>query len=320
MPSSISASRRGPWSWLKILASFSVLWLVGLEILFGHPMKERSATYRRVSRQYADALSARRSKDGEPTSVLMVGNSLLLDGVDVPRLRASTSDRLRLYPIFLEFSSYYDWLYALDRLFRLGSRPDVVVVGLGPDSLIENAVRAEYSPLLLLDADDVRRVSDDVGLDRTASVNLLLAHWSTFWDLRRVFRVQLMRHLIPYAEDFFAVVRPRRDASFPSDGRVEAARRLRQLQTLTGKYGSRLIFLIPPTPASETGIRSVTVAARTVGVNVLVPIDPVTLSESCYQPDGIHLNTDGATRFTSALVRNLPDRITATDRLAATPE
>src|SRR5712692_9225046 len=192
MRSSISASEAGPLIYLKALAAFCVLFVTGVEILFSHPVKEYSATYRRVSRQYAEALHARPSRTGEPVSVLMVGNSLLLEGVDLPRLRESTSRSLRIYPIFLEYTTYYDWEYALRRLFREGARPQVVVVGLGPDSLIEDKVRAEYSPLLLFDTCDVLDVSADLGLDRSATTNLLVAHWSTFWDMRGVFRAQIL--------------------------------------------------------------------------------------------------------------------------------
>jgi len=59
---------------------------------------------------------------------LLVGNSLLLYGVDLDRLHELTSGRMQIYPIFLEATGYYDWLYGLRRLFRQGSRPQVVVV------------------------------------------------------------------------------------------------------------------------------------------------------------------------------------------------
>src|SRR5436190_21384735 len=103
MRSSISVSNAAPIFHLKMLAAFCVLVVTSLEILFSHPIKEHSVTYRRVSRQYVEALGARPSKPGEPVSVLMVGNSLLLNGVDVPRLQASTSGSLRIYPMFLEY-------------------------------------------------------------------------------------------------------------------------------------------------------------------------------------------------------------------------
>jgi len=53
---------------------------------------------------------------------------LLLHGVEMERLRALTSSTMRISPILLEQTGYYDWLYGLQRLFHHGARPDVVVL------------------------------------------------------------------------------------------------------------------------------------------------------------------------------------------------
>jgi hypothetical protein len=42
-----------------------------------------------------------------------------------------------------------------------------------------------------------------------------------------------------------------------------------------------------------------------------VPIDPAALSARFYQRDGMHLNSEGAVLFTSALARDLPERVMA---------
>ena len=51
--------------------------------------------------------------------------------------------------IFIEGTGYYDWRYGLRRLFRQGSRPQFVVVGLEVNTSFENSVREEYVPMLL---------------------------------------------------------------------------------------------------------------------------------------------------------------------------
>jgi lysophospholipase L1-like esterase len=58
-------------------------------------------------------------------------------------------------------------------------------------------------------------------------------------------------------------------------------------------------------------------AAQSAGVDVSVPIDPATLSAKFYQPDGMHLNREGAELFTSALAKNLPEKVMTHDTLAA---
>ena len=47
------------------------------------------------------------------------------------------------------------------------------------------------------------------------------------------------------------------------------------------------------------------IASQKVGVDALVPIDPVALSPRLYQRDAIHLNFDDAVRFTYALAVDL---------------
>jgi hypothetical protein len=39
----------------------------------------------------------------------------------------------------------------------------------------------------------------------SATVNLLLAHWSAFWDIRRITRVQIIRRAIRGAGDLLSV-------------------------------------------------------------------------------------------------------------------
>jgi hypothetical protein len=48
-----------------------------------------------------------------------------------------------------------------------------------------------------------------------------------------------------------------------------------------------------------------------------VPIDPATLSAKFYQQDGMHLNADGAVLFTSALAKDLPERVVTHETVAS---
>src|ERR671934_529092 len=112
MPSSIFNSRHPAIVYAKVLFGVCLVLIVCFEFLSDYLLKHHSETYARVSPQYADALRVRPSKPGEPQAVLMVGNSLLMYGVDVDRLQKLTSSQLSIHPIFLEATGYYDWLYA----------------------------------------------------------------------------------------------------------------------------------------------------------------------------------------------------------------
>src|SRR6266852_3804659 len=196
-------------AYAKALIVVSALLIIGLEIFSVYLLRHHSATYARISRQYDQAVKVRPTGPGEPPSVLMVGNSLLLHGVELNRLQALTSSRMRIYPIFLEATGYYDWLYGLRRLFRQGARPQVVVVGVGVNYFLKSGVRQDYSPMLFFDARDTLAVASDLHLDRTAASDLLLAHSSTFWDTRNAIRTQILSHMVPHIEDLFLLVNPR---------------------------------------------------------------------------------------------------------------
>jgi len=299
------------------LVGISALLIIALEISSAYLLKHNSVTYARISRQYAEAVKMRPTGPGDPPLVLMVGNSLLLHGVEMDRLQALTSARMRIYPIFLEATGYYDWLYGLQRLFRQGAKPQIVVIGVGVNYFLENVVRQDYVPMLFFDARDTLDVASDLQLDRTATSNLLLEHSSTFWDTRSVIRTQILNRVIPHLEDLFLLVNPR--PSIPEGRQFEeiAMPRLRKLRELCEAHGAKLILLVPPTLSSESAVNQMAYAAHTAGVEISVPIDPAALPAKFYQRDGMHLNPDGAVLFTSALAKDLPERVVSRDTLAA---
>src|SRR6266436_4095272 len=254
MPSSISDSKSTALAYAKTLVGICVILMIAVEISSVYLLKHHSVTFARISRQYDEAVKMSSTGPGEPPSVLLVGNSLLLHGVELDRLQALTSSRMRIYPIFLEATGYYDWLYGLRRLFRQGARPQVVVVGVGVNYFLENGVRQDYAPMLFFDTPDTLAVASDLHLDRTATSSLLLAHSSAFWDTRSVIRTQILNHMVPHLEDLFMFVNPR--PAIPEGREFEeiAVPRLQRLRELCEAYGAKLILLVPPTLSSESAV------------------------------------------------------------------
>ncbi|HEV2195118.1 MAG TPA: hypothetical protein VGR55_06030 [Candidatus Acidoferrum sp.] len=317
MPSSIFDSKHPAMTYVKALVGICALIIVALEISSGYLLKHRSLTYERVSRQYDDALKIRRGGPGESPAVLMVGNSLLLHGVKLDRLQTMTSSSMRIYPIFLEATGYYDWLYGLQRLFRQGSRPQVVVLGVGVNYLLKDGVRQDYVPMMFLDTKDTFAVASDLQMDRTETSNLLLEHSSIFWDTRSAVRMQILNHMVPHLEDLFLFLNPKPAVPQGREFEEIAIPRLRRLLVLCESNGAKLILLLPPTLSSESAINQMVYDSHLVGVDVSVPIDPTTLSDKFYERDGMHLNPDGAVLFTSALARDLPQRVVTHDTMAS---
>jgi hypothetical protein len=301
----------------KVLLGLCAITLLGIELSSSFLLKHFSLTYTRVSRQYAEAVEMRHAHPGGSPSVLMVGNSLLLQGVQLDRLHSLTSDTMRIYPLFLEQTGYYDWLYGLRKMFREGAQPDVVVVGVGVNYFLMNGIRQDYVPMMFLDGSDTLGLASDLGLDRTATANLWFAHISTFWDTRGAIRSQVLSHFVPHLEGLFSLVTPK--PSVPERRQFEeiSIPHLQRLRHLCEEHEAKLILLVPPTLSSESEVSEMASTARAAGVDVSVPINPVSLSAEFYQPDGMHLNQEGAVLFTSALAKDLPERIATQSILAS---
>ena len=171
--------------------------------------------------------------------------------------------------------------------------------------------------MMFFDDRDVFAVASDLDLDRTATSNLLLAHSSAFWDTRSVIRTQVLSHVVPHLEDLFLLVNSRPAVPKGQEFEGIAIPRLRRLRELCEAHGAKLVLLVPPTLSSESAVTQMAYAAQTAGVEVSVPIDPATLSAKFYRQDGMHLNADGAVLFTSALAKDLPERVVTHETVAS---
>jgi len=308
MRSSIFNSKHPAFFHAKVMIGVCIAFTVVLEIATSYSLKHRSETYARVSQQYAEALQSRPAKPGEPTSVLMVGNSLLLYGIDVNRLQSLTSSQMRIYPVFLEGTGYYDWLYGLQRLFREGARPQLVVLGVGMNYFFADSIRRDYAPMMFFGLKEAFSVASDLKMDRTATSDLLLAHSSAFWDLRGVIRIQILRRTIPHGRELLSLVTSQSAVPPAPEFDAIANTRLTRLRNLCEAYGARLVVLVPPAQSSEDAVHRLTLTSHKAGVDSLVPINPASLPAKYYLSDEIHLNPEGAQLFTTALAYYLPQQ------------
>src|SRR5260221_8621372 len=265
MRSSTSGSKSEAIAYAKALTAICVLLILVFEITSIYLLKHQSATYARISRQYDNALRIRPTDTAETPTVLIVGNSLLLHGVQLDRLQVLTASRIHVYPIFLEATGYYDWLYGLHGLFLRGARPQVVVLGVGVNYFLENGVRQDYAPMMFFNARDTLAVASDLKLDHTATSNLLLAHSSTFWDTRSAIRMQVLNRIVPHLEDLFSLVNQKPAVPEGREFTELTIPRLRKLRELCDANGVRLILLVPPTLDSENAVSQMAAAAQAAG-------------------------------------------------------
>lgn len=303
MPLSISNSKIPSNRHIVVLLTVCALLCASMEEVTSHLFSRMSHIENRREAEFRHALTLRSAKDRRALSVLVVGNSLLLEGVDFPRLQRDAGSGIELSRAVVENTFYLDWYYGLGHMFRLGAQPDAVVVVLNPVQLTSRAIAGDYSAHFLVDRKDVLRVAKDIGADRNRMSSLELANLSSFYGSRAEIRSWILGKFLPDLPSLTHLFHPAPTPLSPDAFGEVAAKRLTQLRQLCRQYGVELVVVIPPA-TTDSGVGTILRTAATCGVRVLVPITAGALPLSDYS-DSFHLNSRGAGKFTPALAADL---------------
>jgi hypothetical protein len=262
-----------------------------------------SRIHRRIREEAAETRNLTQPAQGGRKRILFVGNSLLLEGVDMNLLSAGLQSQYETHRYVVEQTSYLDWLYGLKAVFRNGTRADSIVLCLNAPQLMSPAIRGDFSARMLFDVQDIWPAAHDSGADLTKVSGYYLAHFSEFYAMRAELRSVLMFRLAPPVAAMWHDSVTRRAMIPPDDQMVPVmAARFRQLNEVCRRYGAGFIFLDPPD--RQSGDTAMLRAGEQSGVRVLRPIPNKSLSLDYYQ-DGFHLNRKGAALFTTGIVHEL---------------
>jgi hypothetical protein len=307
MPSSISSSSAPRLQRAICLLLAGCLLIAGAaEAAARFGFHRASKIQRRFVTEYARARAL--GGDARRNAVLVIGNSLLLEGVQFDRLQQTLSPEWQAERLVLERTSYYDWYFGLKRLLNEGARPQAVIVVLTARQWAENEFRGDFSSHYLFRMRDLPEVSRELRWSSTELAGSFVAHASEFWAERAELRTFVLRYLVPDLERLTNVF-----TSNPRPGPLQAARiepllreRLAKLRDLVEAHGAHLVVVVPPTPPvpDNDGWIGVVRAARAVGVPMVEPLPPDAFSPQEYR-DGFHLNDAGAARYTSLLLPEL---------------
>ena len=277
--------------------------LVGAELSARFLFPHISQIQRRIDEDQRQVLGFREPSRNAQPFILLVGNSLLLRGLDYPAIQAEFPDA-HVVRYVIENTSFFDWYYGLNHLFRLGIRPTRVVLCLNPGQTITREILGDYSAHYLFDTRDLLAVARDAGLDTTQTSNLFFAHWSSFYASRATIRNYLINVADPpYASALHELARIPQPLPPESQMIAIARARLRAINELCRRNGSDFIFLVPPSLSNLDEV--LTKAAALENVKVTVPLPAGTVGAEYFRVDGFHLNDKGATLFTRKLAREL---------------
>src|SRR6202043_2355051 len=134
--------------------------------------------------------------DGRPT-VLLAGNSLLLEGGQLDHLHASLASQYEVSRLGIEQTHYLDWYFGLRRLLEEGSRPSVIVLSLATDQLASRFTLGESFAHRQMSARDFALVVKEAKLDKTSASTYLFAHWSNWLANKGFIRQDVLILLVP---------------------------------------------------------------------------------------------------------------------------
>lgn len=298
MRSSIFSSEKPVKAHIVLVLALCALFCLSVEVVTGYFFGRVSRIESRREGEYRQAMAVRSGKPRGKLSVLVAGNSLLLHGVDFPELQRELGPEVELHRVVFEDTSYLDWFYGLNHIFRRGARPDVVVLLLSPVQLTDDATEGDYGAHMLVDHRDILAYARDVGADRNRTSVLALDNLSFFFGTRAEVRTWILGKLLPDLPRLTRYFRGNSDAPAYSIPVEVATSRLARLRATCGRYGAAFVLTVPPTRTdSPADTRVVKTAGASLGVPVLVPVDEGVLPQSDYA-DLVHLNPHGAARFT----------------------
>ena len=290
------------WS-VRALVSLAVF-CVAIEGLTRFGFSHISHIEARISSEHKAALAIRKSD--RPT-VLVIGNSLMLEGIDYQRLRDSLAGHANAVRFAIEQTQYLDWYYGLRRLFDEGSQPDMIVLCMNVEHLITSRIRGDYSAYYLFRLADLPQIRRDMNYDLTKTSSLVLSRFSLFYAGRSPLRNFVLVRTDPsYAEILQRLAAPQ--AHFPPNEQIEqiAGVRLTSLRTLCSLHGARFAFLLAP--GFGPGEAPLLAAGARANTDVMVPIHLNELGRDKFR-DGFHLNAGGAQMFTDKVSELLKRRL-----------
>jgi len=288
---------------VALLTGLAVI-LLGLELASPVILTHLSRIERREESESQAARMLRPfTPDGRPT-VLFVGNSLLLEGVDIDGLRDKLAPQCTVSRFAIEQTHYLDWYFGLRRLLEEGSHPSVIVLSLATDQLASRFTLGESFARRQMSARDFPLVIRESKLDKTTASTYLFAHWSNWLANKGFIRQDVLILLVPHFRELAGRIADHAPhINNPSVLLGMAQQRLPELHDLAQTYGVKIVLLVPPTLHQDHSQEIQEMGDR-IGVPVWVPSPPGEFPRDLFR-DGFHLNLQGSEIFTERLAKQI---------------
>jgi hypothetical protein len=285
---------------IKLLLTVLLAGYVLLEMGSYARMHRGNGRGRRIVEELQEAEALRPlSADGKPT-VLLVGNSLIREGLDMDTARAQMHSHYDVHRLIVESTEYPDWRYALPSLFERGARPSYVVLTISPLQMNSHMPLFLETTHYLLTPHEVFAMSRDEHGGPSSYAMHLLEYASPYWGTRTSAQTALKDKIPGYRALLYSWA-----AGTIAPQNFEAER-MREMAEICRQYHVRLVYAALPAnnPNGDHDARPIQQAAEANGVLYLRPVADSELHGDEYT-DFIHLSEAGKAKFMPAFISAL---------------
>jgi hypothetical protein len=301
-----------------ILLAAVVLWYGALEGVTRRVIMPHSRINSKILEEHAAAQHTRPAT-AKGKTLLIVGNSLLDFGINMPELNQHLAPTWHAQRFMIANTFFLDWYYGLARLFREGARPSAVVVMMSTRQIYSNGTRGEFFAHFLMDPRDIAGIQRDAELHPTNAFGYLVGRASQFYAARSDIRNEVLARLVPGMSDLAATLAPKGSRLFdPAAVERNVQHHLTLLRKLSDEYDIPIILAIPPSTDKTSYFDRGLAAAHAAGLPVLAPVRDAEYPAG-YYTDGFHMNETGSHAFTARFAEGLEPMLMHNNPAALAP-
>lgn len=254
---------------------------------------------------------SKRLAEGQGRLVLVLGNSLVRDGVDPnileAEMRAQGVGPVHIERAYMMNTIVNDWYYAFKHHFvDAGRLPGVLVICFSnnhlDDALIQRPLVARYYS----GPRDIPQIFSEDVKDFDGRVEFLLSAWSASFTHRTNVERRALDTVIPhYRESATRINNALIDEAIKRAHDYQPTyRRLEQFIRMAENHGVRVVLVAMPVESPYEINPQIKRVVETTGASFIDSRSTEGLSKESFV-DGMHMNRDGAAIYSQALARQL---------------
>jgi hypothetical protein len=248
-----------------------------------------------------------RVAQGDGTSVLFWGNSLLAEGVDLPtlerRLGGELDGPVSMGMVRPDGTTPLEWRFLLRKVvLNPGQIPDILVLAFGPGHLRDRPPEGSISRLAAhhVDSADIPQLFAKDLLTLETRASFLMARVSVVYASRDRIRARVLAELVPRYREGARLIRPEGPERTGQSGAEAGFRQLNELLRELAAADVRIVALPMPAPNDWDLEPGELAALQSVNATILDVRRRVTLAPDRF-PDNQHLDRRGRDTFTLGL-------------------